>query len=116
MTILPLAVFGMMSSSYTTTPMARRFRSASAAFLFACPAAIRLSSGDNHDVGNENSTESTSVAANGHGLGNGWRSVRTESLEISHQRKSQMPKENSTDRKSTRLNSSHRCISYAVFC
>src|ERR1017187_7081979 len=27
-----------------------------------------------------------------------------------------MPKAAATDRKSTRLNSSHRCISYAVFC
>src|SRR5437763_5976372 len=26
------------------------------------------------------------------------------------------PNRNATDRKSTRLNSSHRCISYAVFC
>src|SRR5437764_10366344 len=26
------------------------------------------------------------------------------------------PREQSQDRKSTRLNSSHRCISYAVFC
>src|SRR5437763_13203073 len=28
----------------------------------------------------------------------------------------QLVRENEADRKSTRLNSSHRCISYAVFC
>src|ERR1017187_2864515 len=30
--------------------------------------------------------------------------------------RSTSPRERVTDRKSTRLNSSHRCISYAVFC
>src|SRR5437762_11398387 len=36
--------------------------------------------------------------------------------QIGQQPPQQMPLQPQPDRKSTRLNSSHRCISYAVFC
>src|ERR1017187_8526399 len=36
--------------------------------------------------------------------------------EIQGPQRAQDPRRSITDRKSTRLNSSHRCISYAVFC
>src|SRR5437879_8944608 len=42
----------------------------------------------------------------------GLRSHRARRVGSRHQRRESQP----ADRKSTRLNSSHRCISYAVFC
>src|SRR5437762_9705304 len=45
----------------------------------------------------------------------GWRSVRAAS-ESRARRARRNASTGTEDRKSTRLNSSHRCISYAVFC
>src|SRR5207253_6636763 len=42
--------------------------------------------------------------------------VKAFLLQVSHTRPPQEQKRNPTDRKSTRLNSSHVAISYAVFC
>src|SRR5437879_11548759 len=45
-----------------------------------------------------------------------WKPCDLEHVESGAKRKSVRRLEPERDRKSTRLNSSHRCISYAVFC
>src|SRR5437762_8919543 len=40
----------------------------------------------------------------------------TRAIRVDAMSQAQQPAEDTLDRKSTRLNSSHRCISYAVFC
>src|ERR1017187_10888370 len=45
-----------------------------------------------------------------------FRSRRSAPAVHFHERRGAAPGRRNQDRKSTRLNSSHRCISYAVFC
>src|SRR5947209_15957769 len=48
--------------------------------------------------------------------GEGWTEGRRQSLEARRSRRAQRLRLHAGDRKSTRLNSSHANISYAVFC
>src|SRR5436190_4401704 len=57
-----------------------------------------------------------SVQANTHHLCNAARIIAVALVDLCRQRRLHMPGLNTEDRKSTRLNSSHTVISYAVFC